>query len=1470
MAVLRNVPKTFSFEEQRIEINEIAQDLYDHQHNHPYANLSVQNGAVVSGALGNVAYDITTGVLTYTPTDVSAFETDPIFTVSPASGITLADLTNWNEAHSWGDHSAENYLKNINSLSIDELSDVSTTGADAPAQYETIIWDGSKWKPGLVGNVPLTNFSVGPDGTPNGNGGLDYDAITGVFTYTPPDLSGYLTGLPSHTHSLVGLTDTDLLVPNAPNDGEVLTYDANDQKWKPSTIASGQVNSDWNATTGVEEILNKPTLFDGDYNSLSNLPTIPTNNNQLTNGAGYITGIGSFGIGALSDVDTTTNPPANDKVLKFNGTSWVPGDASVVANLNDLGDVDTTGAANGKILKHDGTNWVIGDDAAGTTISTLNDIGDVNVGNTITDGHILKWDNSNSEWVAAADQQGTSGNGVFVPEVDKTATSTTAVYTNNDKTITFPVDGSANYWKDVKFKELEHDKVYEFRYQGQSTGTGAYWGWFISDNNAVGVDGTTSQASAGQISEHLYATYGTTDRWICYNADHDNSGDNGSVAGDGNAASSFYSGTSAVRWDNPQNDTDIINDWHIVIDMPRRKVWVKQYNPSEKSNKGIWKGAGGEMGTEKCDPTDPTSSCTFSLQDPYLDSGGVLGTNKYYFNFGCFVEMGGTGTVTVSEIPEKFSAFRGIGGSSGSGSSIDLTAFSIVKPNPAPSGNGDLTYSNVNGTFTYTPPDIPAAQIQADWTQASSSHTAYIHNKPTIPAAQIRSDWDSTTGLSEILNKPTIPAAQIQSDWNVTGTIGEILNKPTLFDGDYNSLTNKPVIPAAQVQSDWNATTGMGEILNKPTLFTGSYTDLTNKPTLFNGNYLDLSNRPTLFSGSYTDLTDKPTIPADLDDLDNVNVPTPSNGEVLIYNGATSKWEPGSASSTSSSDPIGTIVIWSGSASAIPEGFQLCDGSASATAALIAIRANVPDLRDKFIIGASSSGTTPDQTGGSADAIVASHAHGSGNIGTNNTGSHSHNVNASGSAATSTQNVYNSFLANIAGGGTKYLGDSGGNTPGAGAEGDHAHNFSVSVSGSSSNTGGHSHNTSGNTSTEGSSATGANLPPYYALCYIIKNSAAAGGDANVQSNWTETDTASDAHILNKPSIPTATSHITNDSGYITSIGDAIQDADFSSNGLMKRTGSGTYTTVTEFSGSYNDLTDKPTLNSSNWDEAHGWGDHSTQGYLTTAPSGFVTGMIMMYTGSSAPSGWAICDGQNSTPDLRNKFVIGAGDTYSVTDTGGSADAVVVSHDHNASSGNTGSHTHNVGASGNTNNTGSHTHGLSASTNNTGNHSHNQSGSGSGNTGNQSSNHYHTTSTSVNTGNDGAHQHRWGTDDLIGAEGGTNNPDASGGTDWRAWTDSQGNHSHTFNFTHDTLGVSQDHTHSFNFNIGGSTGNDGGHSHNVTGNATSGGSHSHNLSITITEDDAGNHSHNVTVDSEGVSGAGKNLPPYYALMYIMKT
>ena len=78
----------------------------------------------------------------------------------------------------------------------------------------------------------------------------------------------------------------------------------------------------------------------------------------------------------------------------------------------------------------------------------------------------------------------------------------------------------------------------------------------------------------------------------------------------------------------------------------------------------------------------------------------------------------------------------------------------------------------------------------------------------------------------------------------------------------------------------------------------------------------------------------------------------------------------------------------------------------------------------------------------------------------------------------------------------------------------------------------------------------------------------------------------------------------------------------------------------------------------------------------TIPSSFPTGGIIMWSGSviSIPSGWYLCDGANGTPDLRNRFVVGAGSTYAPAATGGSADAVVVSHNHTATSTDSG-HTH---------------------------------------------------------------------------------------------------------------------------------------------------------------------------------------------------
>ena len=46
-------------------------------------------------------------------------------------------------------------------------------------------------------------------------------------------------------------------------------------------------------------------------------------------------------------------------------------------------------------------------------------------------------------------------------------------------------------------------------------------------------------------------------------------------------------------------------------------------------------------------------------------------------------------------------------------------------------------------------------------------------------------------------------------------------------------------------------------------------------------------------------------------------------------------------------------------------------------------------------------------------------------------------------------------------------------------------------------------------------------------------------------------------------------------------------------------------------------------------------------------------MIIMYNSATAPSGWYLCDGNNGTPDLRDRFIVGAGNSYSLNATGGS-------------------------------------------------------------------------------------------------------------------------------------------------------------------------------------------------------------------------
>ena len=147
--------------------------------------------------------------------------------------------------------------------------------------------------------------------------------------------------------------------------GQYLTSTGSSIAWSTfPSIPAAQVQTDWNATTGIASILNKPTLatvaISGSYNDLINRPTIPAAQIQSdwsqSNSA------------ALDFIKNKPTIPAAQVQSNWNENdsnlvSFIQNKPTLVTTLNGLSDVDTTGVANNKILKYNGTKWIIADDA---------------------------------------------------------------------------------------------------------------------------------------------------------------------------------------------------------------------------------------------------------------------------------------------------------------------------------------------------------------------------------------------------------------------------------------------------------------------------------------------------------------------------------------------------------------------------------------------------------------------------------------------------------------------------------------------------------------------------------------------------------------------------------------------------------------------------------------------------------------------------------------------------------------------------------------------------------------------------------------------------------------------------------------------------------------------------------------------------------------------------------------------------
>jgi hypothetical protein len=141
-------------------------------------------------------------------------------------------------------------------------------------------------------------------------------------------------------------------------------------------------------------------------------------------------------------------------------------------------------------------------------------------------------------------------------------------------------------------------------------------------------------------------------------------------------------------------------------------------------------------------------------------------------------------------------------------------------------------------------------------------------------------------------------------------------------------------------------------------------------------------------------------------------------------------------------------------------------------------------------------------------------------------------------------------------------------------------------------------------------------------------------------------------------------------------------------------------------------------------------------------SGFPSGGIIIWSGSSAsiPSGWFLCDGANSTPDLRDRFIVGAGSTYAVGATGGQNSITSVpAHTHgvgNLANSSEGTHAHN----GATSTDGAHSHTFAKGTGVTNNFNDFAVNAGATFSGDQATSNTGAHSHNFTTANAGAHTH----------------------------------------------------------------------------------------------------------------------------------
>ncbi len=144
------------------------------------------------------------------------------------------------------------------------------------------------------------------------------------------------------------------------------------------------------------------------------------------------------------------------------------------------------------------------------------------------------------------------------------------------------------------------------------------------------------------------------------------------------------------------------------------------------------------------------------------------------------------------------------------------------------------------------------------------------------------------------------------------------------------------------------------------------------------------------------------------------------------------------------------------------------------------------------------------------------------------------------------------------------------------------------------------------------------------------------------------------------------------------------------------------------------------------------------------------GLIQMWGGTieNIPLGWKLCDGNDGTPNLTDKFIVGAGDNYEVGNQGGSKEVALTEaqmprHSHNGSTQDAGTHSHSISI----NQAGNHSHSghVTEATGTWKGGGGNSAPNSTSTPGNVSQNGLHTHS--ANIANAGAHNHSFSTQEV---------------------------------------------------------------------------------------------------------------------------